>query len=142
MEYRLTHSNAKKPVKKHPNDIGYDLFTPIAFTLFPGETRKIETGFQCLLDPDVGALFIGRSKLAGFGIDILGGLIDEYTGDWTVVLSNIGRDIMEFRIGDAIAQFILVPKIFKEMNEVFEFPETTRGDKGINSQVERPMDSL
>jgi dUTPase len=142
MEYRLVHPKAKIPTKNHKEDAAWDIFTPESFSLNPGDVKTINTGFQGLCDPGHFVKFFGRSKLGGKGVSVLGGVIDQYTGNWGVTLANVGREYLEFKEGDAIAQFVFFPKISEDFIEVTEFRDTQRKNKGLYSQVNRPMDSL
>jgi len=138
MNYKLIHPNAKCPTKGREGDAAYDLYTPVDFDLYPGEVRLVDTGFQCELPLDTFAKIFGRSKLAAQGIVILGGVVDNnYRGSWGIALYNAGEYTISFKIGDRIAQFVLLPMIETTFVPIINLSETARGEEGIFSKIDK-----
>lgn len=137
MKYCLTLPNAKCPTKKHPTDAAWDLYTPCSFLLKSGGLEIIDTGFKCQLPSNTDAVVRGKSKLGRKGVIILGGEIDnEYIGSWGIVMYNCNNRDIEFNIGDAIAQFRFVHKVFSDTSfeQVESLDSTQRGISGIWSE--------
>jgi dUTP pyrophosphatase len=113
----LLNPAAKPPAKdKSLLDAGYDLFTPEAFVIEPGERRTIVTGVIVWMEPVV-ALFSWYLRLAEksglaskHGIALLGGVADRgYCGptdELKVVLLNTGKRSYGFAAGAAICQIV------------------------------------
>lgn len=80
-----------------------------------------------------------KSSLAQQGISVLNtpGTIDNsYTGEIKVILYSVRQTEYSIRIGDKIAQAVLVPVIAAsdlEFQEVKELKKTSRGNKGFGS---------
>lgn len=137
MNYTLSHPNAKVPSKKDNDEdnAGWDLFTPIDFDLHPGERRTIDTGFACELPLGKFALILDTSKLANNnGLTTLAGLIEHnYRGTWGVVLLNTGHQTVSFKIGDKIAQFVILDQVDRGLtfDKVEKLSSSRRGVSGI-----------
>lgn len=107
------------PKRATKGSAGYDFFSPIDFSLAPGETIKIPTGIRVLLPPDKFLLIVPRSGL-GFKyrvqLDNTVGVIDsDYSNSdneghiWIKITndSNKGKSLV-INQGDAIAQGIIL----------------------------------
>ena len=66
---KTSWSNIKLPTRGTINSAGYDLITPVNFTLKPGETVKIPTGIRCKMDSNWVLTIHPRSSL-GFKYQI------------------------------------------------------------------------
>lgn len=102
-----------------------------------GKTRKIGTGVAVEIpDGYFGAIF-ARSGLAtkrGLRPANCVGVIDsDYRGELIVSLHNDNGSTETVRNGDRIAQFVVLPYLDVEWNEVQELNDTDRGDQGFGS---------
>lgn len=107
------------PKRATKGSAGYDFFSPIDFTLAPGDTIKIPTGIRVLLPPDKFLAIVPRSGL-GFKyriqLDNTVGVIDsDYSnsdneGHIWIKLTNDSRDNKAVTIakGQGIAQGIIL----------------------------------
>ena len=107
------------PKRSTKYSAGYDFYSPISFTLNPGERKVIPTGIKvCMNDNEFLAIYI-RSSL-GFKWDIRMcnqvGIIDadyygnsENEGHIFVCLMNEGDKVLEIKKGDRIVQGIFMP---------------------------------
>lgn len=113
----LLNPAAKPPAKsKSVFDAGYDLFTPEAFVIEPGERRTIATGVVVWLEPAISwaSWYLRLAEKSGLasknGIALLGGVADrDYCGptdELKVVLLNTGRRSYGFAAGSAICQIV------------------------------------
>lgn len=118
----VPYSGLKLPKRATKCSAGYDIFSPIDFTLEPGETMKIPTGIRVLLDENKFLMIVPRSGL-GFKyrlqLDNTVGIIDaDYSnsdneGHIWVKITNDSRDgkVLVVHQGDAIAQGIILEYI-------------------------------
>lgn len=90
---------------------GYDLYSPIDFTLSAGETRLIPTGVSIKLPPDYVFLLQSRSGLSLKGVTTEAGVVDAdyFPGEIGVVLKNSSlQGSIDFKAGDKISQGIIM----------------------------------
>lgn len=104
--------------------------------LKPGETLLIPTGLAIYLaDPGYAAMLLPRSGLGhkhGIVLGNLVGLIDsDYQGQLMVSCWNRGHSDYTIKVGERIAQMVIVPVIQTEFEIVDEFHATERGDGGF-----------
>lgn len=57
------YNNLKKPRRATISSAGYDFYSPIDFTLQPGESIKIPTGIRCMMPFDYVLMIYPRSGL-------------------------------------------------------------------------------
>jgi dUTP pyrophosphatase len=139
LEVRLLREEAALPARTRPGDAGYDLRAAERFTLWPGQRATVGTGIALALPPGVAGLVVPRSGLAArHGLSVVNGpgLVDpNYRGEVRVVLVNLGDDAFEGRVGDRIAQLLLVPYLTPEVVAVDALPLSPddRGELGFGS---------
>lgn len=109
----------KLPCRATKGSAGYDFFSPIDFSLEPGETIKFPTGIRCKLDDGHFLMIVPRSSL-GFGyrlqLDNTVGIVDSdyYSSDneghiWMKLTNDCKYRTLYVKKGDAIAQGIILP---------------------------------
>ena len=108
------------------------------FVLEPGQAHLIPTGFAIHLeDPGLAAVLLPRSGLGhkhGIVLGNLVGLIDsDYQGQVMVSVWNRGDHPFTIRLGERIAQMVIVPVVQVELEVVAEFAQSTRGAGGFGS---------
>lgn len=126
---------AKLPNLAYPGDAGVDLFSVEDIEIPPMENRAVSTGIKIAI-PDGYAGFIwDKSGLAlNNQIKTMAGVIDSgYRGEIKVVLLNLGKTTFKVLKGSKIAQLIITPIIYWEIEEVKELDQTHRGEKGFGS---------
>lgn len=133
------HTAANLPKAAHPGkDLAWDIYSANDVIIPKGEMGIINTGIAVQVEGPLNAGFLlrERSSQASKGIKLLGGVIDPgYQGEWKIMLVNLGTETYEIRVGDRIAQAILIPSLTGlpiNWTEAFE-KETERGDKGFGS---------
>jgi len=104
--------------------------------LKPGQTELIPTGLAIYLEnPGYAAMLLPRSGLGhkhGIVLGNLVGLIDsDYQGQLMVSCWNRGNSDYTIKIGERIAQMVIVPVVQTEFELVEEFQATNRGDGGF-----------
>lgn len=135
ISFKKTHPQATIPTQAHLQDAGFDLCCLEDFTLYPGETKMVDTGLKLhsvLSGKQLFFQILGRSGLASQGIFPVGGVIDvSYRGNIKVLLQNgnppykipqatqpnVGYELKdlsvyvtppkEFKAGDRIAQLVI-----------------------------------
>ena len=112
-----TYNNIKLPKRATVGSAGYDFYTPIDFTLKPGETIKVPTGIRCKMIDSYVLMIFPRSSL-GFKyrlqLDNTVGIIDaDYynalnEGHIFIKMTNNSEKTLEVKEGEAFAQGIFL----------------------------------
>ena len=121
-----------------PGSAGLDLRAMLQddLTLEPGQTVLIPTGLAIhIADPGLAALILPRSGLGhkhGIVLGNLVGLIDsDYQGELMVSCWNRGNDSFTLKVGERLAQLVLVPVVQAHFELVNEFNNSERGAGGF-----------
>ncbi len=135
LKIKKLSADALLPSYAHSNDAGMDVFTPVEFSLEPGERKLIPLGFAMEFSDDHVARCLDKSGLASkHGIHTLAGVMDaSYRGEINVALINLGQEPYTFSKGDKIAQIVMTPISHASIIEVDTLSETTRGEGGFGS---------
>jgi len=113
---------------------GYDLVTPKAVTLAPGERTAIPLAIAVALPSHLHGRIESRSGLALKGLVVLTGVIDsDYRGELKVIMQNFSSQRYEFAAGDRVAQLVLRQTHHARWEAVEELPDTVRGTGGFGS---------
>lgn len=115
---KLSH-DAITPTRATTGSAGYDLCSPQANSLAPGEQKTIMTDIGWADIPKhIGGFLQPRSgKAHKMGIMLLGGTIDSDYIDGQnigVILYNSGSKTWEIEAGEAIAQIVMQPIVFMD----------------------------
>ncbi len=107
------------PKRSTKYSAGYDFYSPISFTLNPGERKVIPTGIKvCMNDNEFLAIYIRSSLGFKYNIRMCNqvGIIDaDYYGNSDngghifVCLENEGDSVLEIKKGDRFVQGIFMP---------------------------------
>jgi dUTP pyrophosphatase len=125
------------PAYATPGSAGLDLPAAVKgeLVLEPGARTRVPTGFAIALPPGYEAQVRPRSGLAlrrGLVLPNAPGTVDsDYRGEIQVILMNAGREPIEIRRGDRIAQLVVAPVARAVLDEVAALPETARGAGGF-----------
>ena len=130
--------SAPLPHRAHPDDAGLDLASAEDVVIPAGGRALVDTGLAVALPAGTVGLVCPRSGLAArHGITVLNGpgIVDAgYRGPVKVALHN--TDLAEpftLRVGDRIAQLVVVPFLAPPLEEVEALDETARADAGFGS---------
>ncbi|MCR1950243.1 MULTISPECIES: dUTP diphosphatase [unclassified Clostridium] len=141
LKVQKIHNEAIIPNYAHKGDAGLDLYSVEEVLINPSETALIKTGIKIELPPQTEAQVRPRSGLAlKHGITVLNtpGTIDEgYRGEVGVVLINHGKEAFIVEKGMKIAQMVVKPVWYVEVDEVEELSETERAEGGFGSTGKR-----
>ncbi|KRI53979.1 dUTP diphosphatase [Acinetobacter pittii] len=107
-----------------------------AIDIAPGQTVLVKTGMAIYIhDVNFAGLILPRSGLGhkhGIVLGNLVGLIDsDYQGELMVSVWNRGQTTFRLEPGERLAQYVLVPVVQAEFEQVEEFEETLRGAGGF-----------
>ena len=85
---------AKLPARSTEGAIGYDLYTPFSFTLYPKEIKLVYTDIAIKVPPGHYGRVILKSGLPlKHHVTVLAGVVDpDYTGNVGIVLHNLSSD--------------------------------------------------
>lgn len=123
------YTNVAYPKRATPRSAGYDIFTPINFSLSRGAEIKIPTGIKVYMLPDEYLTIVPRSGI-GFKYFVrlanTIGIIDcDYynnegnEGHCWIKIRNEGDKIFEAKAGDAIAQAIFQKYLLVDNDSYF-----------------------
>ena len=146
VKVKLLTPTAKLPTKAHTTDACFDIYADCKtedsntrnYIIEPGNWCNIHTGMSTEIPVGYFAAVYGRS---GMGIkqhlrpSNCVGIIDaDYRGEWMVCLHNDGKETMEIKPGDRIAQFCLQEVLPVELVPVEEeLTSTERRTDGFGS---------
>ena len=137
IEIQLISPNGKVPSQKHASDIGYDISSSNDVTLKSNEVTLVNTGIAISLPQQCAGFVLPRSGLSTkHKITLINspGLIDPgYTGELLVPLINHGNVDYEIKVGDRIAQLVLINTNSVNFKVVDALPETDRSSGGFGS---------
>lgn len=107
-----------------------------AIEIVAGETVLIKTGLAIYIeDPNFAGLILPRSGLGhkhGIVLGNLVGLIDsDYQGELMISVWNRGQNTFRLEPGERLAQYVLVPVVHAEFEQVEEFVASERGAGGF-----------
>ena len=107
-----------------------------AIEIEPGQTVLVKTGMAIYIhDVNFAGLILPRSGLGhkhGIVLGNLVGLIDsDYQGELMVSVWNRGQTTFRLEPGERLAQYVLVPVVQAEFEQVEEFEETLRDAGGF-----------
>lgn len=107
-----------------------------AIQIEPSQTVLVKTGLAIYIhDVNFAGLILPRSGLGhkhGIVLGNLVGLIDsDYQGELMVSVWNRGQNPFTLEPGERLAQYVLVPVVQAEFEQVTEFASTERGAGGF-----------
>src|SRR5215212_9090854 len=115
-----------------PGSIGYDLFAAQTKVIPKKKIERISTDIKIRPPQGYYAQVCSRSGMASKGITVIGGAIDpDYTGAIEIIIHNSTNTDYRVRIGEKIAQFILLKICIPEPTVVTELKDTERGEQGF-----------
>lgn len=133
MEIKLDNY-AFMPHRAHPTDAGLDLRSPENIYLKARQSVTIRTGVHIKLPPNTYGRIASKSGLmVHHGIRTDGTIDEPYRGEICVCLFNDSDAGYYIEKGDKIAQLIVQPCEYVDVNVVDVLDETDRGDGGFGS---------
>jgi len=122
------------PTKGHEGDAGWDLYTPVDFTV---PAKGFSDRINLLVGFEIPRGYVGfvmeRSSQGKKGLSSTGPVVDHgYTGDVHATLTNSSDEDVVYSKGDRVAQLVVLP-VFTEGLELSSVLEGERGDNGHGS---------
>ncbi len=134
---------AQLPEYQYPGDSGADICSIINLALKPLERKTIPTGLKVEVPKGYELQVRSRSGVAlDDGIIVLnspGTIGSSYRGEIKIILINLSQELYEIKIGQRIAQVVLMPVYFADFEEVGELSISERGDEGFGSTKSRRL---
>ncbi|MEE1651291.1 dUTP diphosphatase [Brachybacterium sp. J144] len=126
------------PHRAHHDDAGLDLASAEDVVIPPGGRALVDTGLAIALPAGTVGLVCPRSGLAAkHGVTVLNGpgVVDAgYRGPVKVALHNTDLEqSVTLRVGDRIAQLVVVPFLAPVLEDVEDLDETDRAQAGFGS---------
>jgi dUTP pyrophosphatase len=137
LKVKKLHDAAIVPTYARPGDAGMDLYAIEELAIAAGETALVHTGISIELPPGTEAQIRPRSGLAlKHSVTVLNtpGTIDAgYRGEIGVILINHGQHPFNVVRGMRIAQMVIKPVLYVEIEESEELTHSVRGKGGFGS---------
>lgn len=131
----MLEPGAYMPERMHKSDAGLDIKTKHGQRIMPHSSAIFRTGVHVELPEGTAGIIMSRSGLNIKHDITTTGLIDEnYRGEILVKLHNHGYDSYLVEAGERIAQLVVVPVMYEDLEFVDEMDmETERGVEGFGS---------
>ena len=135
LQVKCLSIHATLPVRATDGSVGYDVFSAVDYTLPPQTRCAIPLDIAITPPPGTYAQIKSRSGMSlKHSNDVQAGTIDrDYTGNVQVVLYNSGNKSYEIKLGDRIAQLILLNHQTPPVLQVDSLADTQRGNNGFGS---------
>lgn len=135
IKIKKLHLDAKMPFRANPTDAGADL---VATSLDLKEDGRIVYGLGLAFEIPKGyvGLLIPRSSCSKMDLQMPNsvGVIDsDYRGEVKAIFKKTELAPIGYKIGDRVAQLLIVPIELATFTEVNELSKTERGDGGFGS---------
>ncbi len=136
MRIQSLHKDFIMPTKGTEYAGAYDIYMPMAgYTTHMSDIYPL--GFAAEVPKNHVALLLPRSGAgAKYGLELNNtcGVIDsDYRGEWKAALRTKNGEVFNWKAGDRIVQFIIVPVITPVLELVESLEETNRGKGGFGS---------
>ena len=121
------------PCRATSGSVGYDIFTPIDFTLQPKEQETIF--IDIAVCPPKGYQRMSKSGLTVlYELEVKAGVIDpDFTGNIGVVLKNNSNKPIEHVVGEQIAQLLFIKVSIPVLIQVQDLTKTQLGEHGFGA---------
>lgn len=137
LEVRRRADNAILPKKANPWDAGFDIYVNSSARIPRGWVTPVGTGLSVAIPKGHVGLLTIRSSLGKVGLQLANapGVIDAgYRGELILLLTNSNPEPYDVKIGDKVAQLVIVPIPEMSAVEVDELSESDgRGTGGFGS---------
>ncbi len=123
----LLSKDAKLPSYANPGDAGLDLYSPEKVVIPARGKVIIDTKIAIQLPKNTVALVWDKGSLGCVkGIKVLGGVFDEiFRGSYTIGLANLTNKDYTVEKGDKIAQLLIQPVHYVEVEQVEKVDQNT-----------------
>ncbi len=135
LKIKKVSPSAVLPHYAHPHDAGLDLYASEMMVIPAGERKLIPTGLAMAIPAGYVGLIWDKSGMATqHGLKTMAGVIDAgYRGEIKIVMHNVSDQPYTVQAGTKIAQMLIQPVEQKQIVEVQELDDTSRGAGGFGS---------
>lgn len=153
LKVKKMHKLAKLPTKAYPlEDAGFDVYSVVDVTVQPRISREgkntvpsfaippnldpieIRTGIAIAVPVGYYTQVSCRSGLGKKGLRVHPGVIDSgYRAELSILVQNHGNKPIEIKVGDKVAQLLILPVPNFIVEEVAELPVSSRKTSGFGS---------
>lgn len=122
------------PKRANPTDAGADLMSTETLEIYPNEQKMIDTGVAVKIPEGYAGFVFNRSSQGKKGITIphsVGVIDSDYRGNIKIILKNTSEDRYEIKVGDRIAQLVIMPVLLPTFVDAWN--DTERGTGGFGS---------
>lgn len=135
VKIKQLEKNGIMPFKSTKGSVGYELSSPIGYTILPHTTVLIKTNIAIETPPEIFADIRPKSGITlKTGMRVQYGTIDiDYTGNIGVIIDNIYDEPITVEAGERVAQAVFIHKEEVEFVLTDEFSKTERGENGFGS---------
>lgn len=135
VQFMRTHGHAGTPTQAYRGDAGYDLELCENSTLEPGQWQNLRTGIVAAIPSGYWGHILARSSTwRNLGIRVEPAVIDSsYRGELMVYAVNTRKEPQGVKMGQKLAQIIIVPLPNVEWLEQGRLPPGERGERGYGS---------
>ena len=130
----LVEDKAFLPKRANPTDAGADLMSTENCEIYPNEQKMIDTGVAVKIPEGYAGFVFNRSSQGKKGITIphsVGVIDSDYRGNIKIILKNTSEDRYEIKVGDRIAQLVILPVLLPAFVDAWN--DTERGTGGFGS---------
>ncbi len=138
LKFKKLQPDVELPTRGSEFSLGFDLYLPEDIEIGPFECGiKIPLGIAYEPPEGYGAMVTLRSSTGYYSTlrmsNSVGIIEEDYRGEISLLLDNIGEYPVHFTKGERIAQLVLLPLPRVEVVEVQETNDTSRGCGGFGS---------
>ena len=135
LQVKLLSERAKTPMRATEGAAGYDLYAAESIIIEGREQQLISTDLSIHAPAGHYAQILPRSGLAlKYQLSVDAGVIDpDYRGPVKILMINRSKTPTQIRLGDRIAQLILIKTATPLVQVIPDLPETSRNTKGFGS---------
>lgn len=135
VKFKRIHGFAGTPAQAYRGDAGYDLELCENATLQPGQWANLHTGLVVAIPDGYWGHILARSSTwRHLGIRVEPAVIDSsYRGELMVYAVSTRKEPQEVKVGQRLAQIIIIPLPNVEWLEQRDVPPGERGERGYGS---------
>lgn len=135
LEIQKLNDLAEEWYRKHNNDAGWDIPSPITDTIFPMASKVIPLGWAVAIPENHVGLLTGRSStFINKDLMVVTGVIDPgYRGELGLVLYNTTNNPVYITKGERLCQLLVVPCLHVDLCKKDSLDNTIRSSNGFGS---------
>lgn len=127
VKIKKLHPDCIIPSYAHPGDAGLDLYSLEDYELKASEHKRFDLGFALEFPAGYVALTRDRGSLGSLAIHNVAGVFDAgYRGEYNCGLINLSDKSYKIKRGDRIAQLIIFPIVYAELEETDQLSDSGR----------------